>query len=114
MSATMDEKTARLIRRRGYSRNQRAKLRDAWFAANGPCKGCGSTKNLEVDHIDRTEKSTHRVWHMSREKREKELSKCQVLCRACHRAKTRVQLSALALARHLRRALIEGEHGVWT
>jgi hypothetical protein len=52
---------------------------------------CGSFENLEIDHIDPGDKehSIGSVWSWSKERREAELKKCQVLCRSCHRAKTR-------------------------
>lgn len=58
--------------------------RRAWVKANGPCKFCGSTKNLEVDHIDRTQKETHAIWGWAKERRDVELAKCQVLCKTCN------------------------------
>jgi hypothetical protein len=44
---------------------------------------------LEVDHVDPTAKAhpAAHVWAWSLERREPELAKCQVLCRACHQAK---------------------------
>ena len=66
--------------------------RRAWFAANGPCANCGSAKRLEVDHIDPAVKLTHRIWAWSDARREAELTKCQVLCHDCHKAKTTSQL----------------------
>ena len=58
--------------------------------ANGPCVKCGcwDLDQLEVDHIDPNTKVSHRVWSWSKERRENELAKCQVLCRACHLTKT--------------------------
>lgn len=59
-----------------------------WLEANGPCKKCGSSKRLEVDHKDPKTKIHHSVWTWSVERRTKELKKCQVLCFLCHRLKT--------------------------
>lgn len=59
-----------------------------WLEENGPCVKCGSDENLEVDHIDPSEKTSHRIWSWSDERREAELKKCQVLCRECHEKKT--------------------------
>ncbi len=64
------------------------KTRADWFAANGPCKKCGATENLEVDHVDPGTKVCHAVWSWTPMRRELELKKCQVLCRRCHRQKT--------------------------
>lgn len=65
--------------------------REAWLLKYGPCVLCGSWDNLEVDHIDRTIKVDHRVWSWSEQRRSEELSKCQVLCHSCHRAKTNIE-----------------------
>lgn len=64
------------------------RLRAEWFASNGPCQSCGSTENLELDHIEPEQKVCHTVWSWAPRRRELELKKCQVLCRACHRKKT--------------------------
>lgn len=70
-----------------FQRQWCAKRKKDWIEKNGPCK-CGSTKNLEVDHIDPSKKWKHSVWSYSKEKREDELKKCQVLCEKCHMRKT--------------------------
>jgi hypothetical protein len=62
--------------------------RTQWLKEHGPCVQCGSTKRLEVDHIDPKEKVDHKVWSWSKERREAELAKCQVLCGTCHDKKT--------------------------
>lgn len=64
-----------------------------WLAANGPCRHCGSTENLEVDHIDPAQKVSHYVWSWRLERRQIELAKCQVLCRKCHRIKSNAELA---------------------
>lgn len=64
------------------------KRRDDWMKANGPCRMCGSDQKLELDHIDPTQKVSHRIWSWARDRFEAEASKCQVLCRDCHRRKT--------------------------
>jgi 5-methylcytosine-specific restriction endonuclease McrA len=74
-----------------YQKAWLAKRRDEWFTTNGPCKICGSTIDLELDHIDRATKVSHRVWSWSEERRNKELAKCQALCNACHKDKTRIE-----------------------
>jgi 5-methylcytosine-specific restriction endonuclease McrA len=71
-----------------YQQEWLQKRRDAWLKLNGPCKNCGSSENLEVDHIDRTKKVTHRVWSWAKKRQVRELSKCQVLCKPCHIEKT--------------------------
>ena len=61
-----------------------------WIAENGPCKKCGSLDSLEVDHIDPSLKSMSpsQIWGRTKSERDKELKKCQVLCKPCHLAKT--------------------------
>ncbi len=71
-----------------YETQRKARLRNQWLLANGPCKACGSTIALEVDHIDPRQKVSHRIWGWCKEKREAELAKCQVLCGDCHLRKT--------------------------
>lgn len=77
-----------LRKQRAYQTNWTRQRRDEWLAANGPCRQCGSWDDLEVDHIDPNEKTSHRVWSWSKEKRDAELAKCQPLCACCHQAKT--------------------------
>lgn len=62
--------------------------RKEWFLKNGPCVKCGSWNDLELDHKDRKQKLTHRIWTYGEEKRIAELAKCQALCRSCHKIKT--------------------------
>lgn len=68
-----------------------ARKADVFLMIGEECARCGSTENLEVDHIDPTGKSfpvlenLHRRWEVIAE----ELLKCQALCHECHRAKTK-------------------------
>lgn len=65
--------------------------RREWIESQGGrCVKCGSTRQLEVDHKDRSTKSMDptNIWGLSKEKRELELAKCQVLCWECHYKKT--------------------------
>lgn len=62
--------------------------RMAWLSENGPCQNCGSWEDLEVDHINGSEKVSHRIWSWSQERRETELAKCQALCAICHQEKS--------------------------
>ncbi len=52
------------------------------------CVKCGSTENLQLDHIERDKKVSHRIWSWSEKRRLEELAKCQVLCEKCHKNKT--------------------------
>lgn len=60
----------------------------------GKCFLCGSKDNLEFDHIDRKTKkfSISDFITYSKEKVQKELKKCQLLCNSCHKEKTRIEL----------------------
>lgn len=70
--------------------------RQAWLDEHGPCRGCGSNEDLEVDHIHPSLKALNptRLWSLAptNPTRIAELEKCQVLCRGCHAEKTLVQL----------------------
>lgn len=56
----------------------------------GKCVMCSSTELLEIDHIDRSTKEFDlgKEWATSYERYLKEVSKCQLLCRACHSKKS--------------------------
>jgi hypothetical protein len=79
-------------RQREYQLRYLLRRREQWIDENGPCKDCGSDDRLEVDHVDRHTKVSHRVWSWSAERRSKELAKCVVRCFNCHREKTRLEL----------------------
>lgn len=49
---------------------------------------CGSWDELEIDHIDPSQKVDHNVFSWSQERRDAELAKCQVLCSKHHLEKT--------------------------
>ena len=69
-----------------YKRN-----RDAAIAhLGGKCVGCGTTHNLEFDHIDRTQKTANlsKLFKLS-DKLWEEVEKCQLLCKECHTVKSR-------------------------
>lgn len=81
-------------RQRAYQREWAAERRAAVIhALGGKCAICGSTSGLEVDHIDRSRKVSHRVASWSVPRTAKELAKCQLLCREHHYAKTRAEFS---------------------
>jgi len=83
-----DRKEERRAYLREFQRKWMAKRRKAWLDEHPQCVKCGSSERLEVDHIDPATKVHHCVWSWSQERRDAELEKCQVLCRACHHAKT--------------------------
>jgi 5-methylcytosine-specific restriction endonuclease McrA len=76
-------------KRKQYAHNlaRMQRRRADWLTANGPCKKCGSWKDLEVDHVDPASKVSHRIWSWSDARRAIELAKCQVLCATCHNEK---------------------------
>lgn len=73
---------------RKYQREWMAKRRSDFFAGKS-CVGCGATDNLELDHVDPSQKEDHKVWSWRQERREQEIAKCLVRCHACHVARHR-------------------------
>jgi len=71
-------------KQREYVRQWMANRRKEWFINNGPCIKCGSYNNLCIHHQDPTTKISHKIWSWAKERREKELKKCVVLCEYCH------------------------------
>lgn len=86
-----------------YQRNWKKARRISWLKENGPCL-CGETRisQLTVDHIDAETKEMEAtdIWSRREEIRSKELSKCQVLCKTCHRKKTEGDGASEAQAEH--------------
>lgn len=70
-----------------YQREWVAKRRSEFFA-DKVCVVCGSSRQLELDHIDPATKESHSIWSWSKARRDAELAKCQVLCRTHHEIKT--------------------------
>jgi hypothetical protein len=60
----------------------------------GKCTKCGSTENLQFDHVSRELKkftiTSH--WNRSQAELQEELAKCQLLCQSCHLEKTKSEL----------------------
>lgn len=85
-----DKEIKRKEYQRQYQRNWMRSRRQEWIMTNGPCKYCGVWDNLEVDHINREDKTmqSSSIWSRRKDVRELELSKCQVLCKQCHLKKT--------------------------
>jgi hypothetical protein len=63
----------------------------AILALGGKCKKCCSIENLELDHIDHTQKSFNisQLWSVSEQRYLTELVKCQILCASCHMSKSK-------------------------
>ena len=83
------------VERSKYQSKWMASRKAAWFA-DKVCAICGSKKDLQVDHVDSKTKDpilikrrTGNIWSWSEDRLNAELAKCQALCKACHRAKTR-------------------------
>jgi hypothetical protein len=73
--------------RREYMRLWVANRRAEWFKDKS-CVKCGSEENLEIHHVDPATKVAHQVWTWAKERRDEELSKCEVLCSDCHSIET--------------------------
>ena len=56
----------------------------------GKCAKCGSTEDLEFDHIDRTTKTADiaKLWTYKEHLFWEEVEKCQILCKTCHQDKS--------------------------
>jgi len=76
---------------RRYQRQWVAKRRSDYLRDKS-CVKCGSTEQLEIDHVDAKRKVHHTIWSWSKARREKELAKCQVLCRKHHKEKSEASL----------------------
>lgn len=88
--------------RKQKAERRKIKLKQAKEYLGGKCVGCGTTENLQFDHIDRTKKKysiTKRSLN-SFDTLKEELDKCQLLCKTCHEIKTTVN--------HDRKKLAEG------
>lgn len=72
--------------RRYFRERKRRLYREAVESLGGKCTECGVTADLEIDHVDQTQKLYRitDVLTMRREVREAELAKCQLLCLAHH------------------------------
>jgi 5-methylcytosine-specific restriction endonuclease McrA len=82
--------------RKAYMRERWKRLhyeRRIWLIEKwgGKCNSCGSTKQLEFDHIDPKTKSFNIGQHYGRYSKDRlleEANKCQLLCNSCHWDKT--------------------------
>jgi len=99
---TEEQKEERRAARKQWERDNRAEInakrreRKAQHKKHlvdmlgGKCSGCGTTENLQFDHLDRTTKSFCISKNLASklEKLEEEAKKCQLLCKDCHEIKT--------------------------
>jgi hypothetical protein len=72
---------------RASNRLRVARNRNEWFK-DKVCVTCGTSVDLELDHIDPSLKVSHRIWSWSEHRRNEELKKCQPLCETHHKLKT--------------------------
>ena len=101
---------------RKYNRNKYRKRRaEVVEILGGKCESCGTTENLEVDHIDPNEKTLNiaKVLHGTKwELIKEELTKCQLLCNTCHRKKSKKDGSTfknVAKGEHVNHAKLKAE-----
>ena len=74
-------------KQREYQLRWMSERRRSWFK-DKVCARCGTTKNLQMDHVNSKTKVSHRIFSWRAERRLVELAKCQVLCCGCHKKKT--------------------------
>lgn len=95
-------------------RQRRKKIRQKILQFLGnKCVSCGATSNLEVNHIDRKQKtySIAKMYDFKWSEIEKELKKCNVLCEACHAAYTSNQWKNGEIIPHNKGKRREYKHG---
>ena len=61
------------------------------YLSDKQCVMCGSKKDLQIDHVDRYKKLSHKIWSWATERRDEEMKKCQILCDNCHKEKSRLE-----------------------
>lgn len=83
-------------KQREYQRNWMA-LRRSEYMSKATCFMCGSEYGLELDHRVPGEKVSHRIWSWSRERIDREIAKCDWLCRECHQIKTLLMDTNMAI-----------------
>jgi 5-methylcytosine-specific restriction endonuclease McrA len=85
-------------KQREYQLKWITKRRSDWIKSQGgECAECGSSDQLEVDHIDPKTKKWNpaQIWSRNQSSRDKELEKCQVLCYECHNTKSSAHKSII-------------------
>lgn len=78
-------------KQRAYNREW-VKKRRTEYLKDKICALCNSKTDLEIDHIVPSTKISHKIWSWSQQRRDEELKKCQILCKACHRKKTNTSM----------------------
>ncbi len=69
---------------RAYQREWAARRRTEILGEDASCMRCGATERLELHHLVKSEKVSHRIttWALARAKAE--AAKCWILCKPCH------------------------------
>ncbi len=93
--------------RKEYQKNW-VRARRLFFLKDKVCRNCGTEKNLQLDHINRADKISHRIWSWSKERIISEMNKCQILCKNCHRVKTTKENSIPGIFHGTRRQYYRG------
>jgi hypothetical protein len=74
--------------KREYDRKRYREKRDAIIARlGGKCVRCGSITSLQLDHVDPALKSfdiSTKADHVDAKELDREINKCQLLCKGCH------------------------------
>lgn len=67
----------------------------AFFILGNKCVECGTTENLQIDHIFPFEKAFNfgKLWNINEKDFRAELNKCQLLCKDCHKKKSAEETS---------------------
>ena len=75
----------------GCRRRRREQKQRLIERLGGKCVGCGTSENLQFDHINAATKKYNITKHLGvrDEKLYEEVDKCQLLCHDCHKVKTR-------------------------
>jgi len=83
---------ADIEKQREYQRTWvRARRTRVFTELGNRCALCGSTNNLELDHIDPKTKKHHSIWSWSWSRIYAEVSKCRLLCYTCHKNKSKLE-----------------------
>ncbi len=68
-----------------FQRNWISDRKEKYISDLGPCIFCGTLKNIEIHHIDPTQKESHRIWSWREDRLKAELKQCIPMCHDCHK-----------------------------
>lgn len=73
-----------------HKKRRRARRKKFLLMLGGRCESCGSRNNLEFDHKDPSKKEfgVSRFINSTDDFVKKEIDKCRLLCKKCHKNKT--------------------------